>query len=130
MGNMRIISRLGWVRRGSPGHGDTRRTKNKPSRPENLRPQEDLTQDLSAAGRSYSGSVGRRKILLRICRPQEDLTQDLSAAGRSCSGSVGRRKISLRPENSSSWNCSLSSKTRKEYHSKDPKGIPHHVLHC
>ena len=65
---------VGWVRRGSPGHGDTRRTKNKPSRPENLRPQEDLTQDLSAAGRSYSGSVGRRKILLRICRPQEDLT--------------------------------------------------------
>jgi len=57
---------VGWVRRGSPGHGDTRRTKNKPSR----------------------------------------------------------------PENSSSWNCSLSSKTRKEYHSKDPKGIPHHVLHC
>ena len=74
---------VGWVRRGSPGHGDTRRTKNKPSRPENLRPQEDLTQDLSAAGRSCSGSVGRRKILLRICRPQEDLTQDLSAAERS-----------------------------------------------
>ena len=28
------------------------------------------------------------------------------------------------------WNCSLSSKTRKEYPGKDPKGIPLRVLKC
>ena len=33
-----------------------------------------------------------------------------------------------RSENLSLWYCPLSSKTRKEYQRKDPKGMPHHVL--
>jgi len=93
MGYMRIISRLAGCVAGrrSTATRDARKTNPLGQRTYGrrkillriCRPQEDLTQDLSAAGRSCSGSVGRRKISLRICRPQEDLAQDLSAAERS-----------------------------------------------